>query len=415
MKTLVFVILGIAFCSLIQAQQPTYRIDFYRYTGNNVDTIHAPVLKSYSQQFFPQSLRIDDKNYGRYRVSVVDEKSGQIVFRKGYNSLSDEWPSTDEGRAKTMAFEESFVFPAFAFPFRVVWEIRKGHDWEFQKEMVYYSDKLVKKEKYAKYKVEKIAGNADPGHALDILILPDGYTKSEMEKFKTDAQTVAQSILGCKPFGDFKNAINVTAVMAPSAESGTDFPQRSELKNTLLDAHFNTFGTERYLTSSSYFKILDVASNTTYDKIIVLVNTPEYGGAGFYNFITLVSAENSETPFLIIHEFGHDFVGLADEYYSDDVAVSDYYDLKLEPWEPNITTLVDFDSKWKDMLPEGTPVPTPVDQAKRYVPGVYEGAGYSAKGIYRPVFDCSMKSVCYNNFCPVCCRAIVRAMEKYIK
>lgn len=400
--------------NLLYAQQPAYRVDFYRYTGNGVDSIHKPVLKTYSPQFFSQSMLVDENNYGHFRVRVVDEKSGLTVFRKGYNSLSDEWPSTDEGRTKTMAFEESFVFPACAFPFRVIWEVRKGNDWEVQKEMVFGS-KSLKKTKYGKYKVEKISGSADSRKALDILIIPEGYTSDEMEKFKMDAQKASKSILECKPFDQYSASINVTAVMAPSAESGTDFPQFGVLKNTLLDAHFNTFGTERYLTSSSYFKILDVAANATYDKIIVLVNTPEYGGAGFYNFITLVSAENQETPFLIIHEFGHDFAGLADEYYSDDVAVSDYYDLKLEPWEPNITTLVDFGAKWKDMLSEGTPVPTPIDQAKKYVPGVYEGAGYSAKGIYRPVPDCSMKSVRYNDFCPVCRRALVRAIEIYTK
>ena len=104
---------------------------------------------------------------------------------------------------------------------------------------------------------------------------------------------------------------------------------------------------------------------------------------------------------------------LADEYSGSGSASEDFYETDKEPWEPNITTLVSFDKKWKDMLLPGTPVPTPdTDEWKGKV-GVFEGAGYMENGVYRPYIDCSMNVVRFNNFCPVCKRSISRMIEFY--
>jgi hypothetical protein len=104
---------------------------------------------------------------------------------------------------------------------------------------------------------------------------------------------------------------------------------------------------------------------------------------------------------------------LADEYYTSDVAYQDFYSLDVEPLDPNLTTLVDFDSKWKDMVENGTPIPTANTEKYEDVLGAFEGGGYVEKGIYRPKQDCTMKSIVVDNFCPVCKRAIVQMIDFY--
>jgi hypothetical protein len=158
---------------------------------------------------------------------------------------------------------------------------------------------------------------------------------------------------------------------------------------------------------------MDVAACAPADAIVIMVNHPKYGGGGIYNFYCVATTDDRASDFLLIHEFGHSFAGLGDEYYTSDVAVQDFYDLSVEPWEPNLTTLVDFNTKWKEMLPEGTPIPTPDNESYKGKLGVFEGGGYAAKGVYRPYLNCTMKDVIYDNFCPVCKKAIEERIEFY--
>ena len=155
--------------------------------------------------------------------------------------------------------------------------------------------------------------------------------------------------------------------------------------------------------------IRDAVWNVPCDAIFILVNSEVYGGGGMYNFYAIGTAHNSMTMKVFTHELGHSLVGLADEYYTSAVAYNEFYNLKVEPWEPNITTMVDFDSKWKDMLPKGTPVPTPVNGEYAKKLGVFEGGGYVAKGIYRPMVNCMMRN--NRDFCPVCSRSVLRMVE----
>ena len=159
----------------------------------------------------------------------------------------------------------------------------------------------------------------------------------------------------------------------------------------------------------------DQLVNVAYDQIIIMCNSSKYGGGGIYNFYCTAAATNSQVNFLLQHEFGHAFAGLADEYYTSDVTVEDFYPLNIEPWEPNITTLVSFLSKWKDMLDINTIVPTPAIEENKSITGVYEGGGYISKGVYRPYMDCTMKSAHAKSYCPVCKRAIQRMIDFYAK
>ena len=202
---------------------------------------------------------------------------------------------------------------------------------------------------------------------------------------------------------------------AASKQSGTDLPGKDIWKNTLFDSHFYTFGTERYLNTVNNKQVRDVAANAPYDQIYILVNSSKYGGAGIYNYYSICTADDKNSNFVFTHEFGHAFAGLGDEYYTSDVSVEDFYDLKSEPWEPNLTTLVGFDKKWKALVEEGTPIPTPATKEFKNKTGVFEGGGYVEKGVYRPALDCSMKSVKYDYFCEVCTRAIIQMVEFYAK
>ena len=154
-------------------------------------------------------------------------------------------------------------------------------------------------------------------------------------------------------------------------------------------------------------------SGVPYEHIVILANTENYGGGGIYNSYLMSAAHNEKTRPVVVHEFGHSFAGLADEYYYDD-QYETQYPADTEPWEPNLTTLVDFDRKWKDMLPRGTKIPTKPSKKNLYTEvGVYEGGGYQSKGVYRPAQECRMKINEAPVFCPVCERAILRVINYY--
>ena len=252
---------------------------------------------------------------------------------------------------------------------------------------------------------------------IDVAILAEGYTQAEMDLFYKDAEIACEALFDHEPFKHLKDRFNIVAVASPSQDSGVSVPRRDEWKSTAVSSHFDTFYSDRYLTTRSVKAIHNWLAGIPYEHIIILANTDTYGGGGIYNSYTLTTTHNPMFRPVVVHEFGHSFAGLADEY-AYTAEPSPLYPYDIEPWEQNITTLVNFESKWKDMLPEGTPVPTPVqkDPEKIYTQvGVYEGAGYSLKGIYRPTTECRMKINEAPRFCPVCERAIERLINFYTK
>lgn len=182
-----------------------------------------------------------------------------------------------------------------------------------------------------------------------------------------------------------------------------------------MNSSFYTFGTERYLTTQDIKSVNDYAAAVPHDNIVVLINSDKYGGGGLYNYYSGTTSGHLLTPHVFMHEFGHGFAGLADEYYSSDVAYHEFYPLNVEPWEPNITTMVNFDIKWKKAIASETPVPTPVEDKYKNVTGLFEGGGYSAKGIFRPEMNCRMKDIEANGYCSVCREAIKKMIEFYIR
>jgi len=263
----------------------------------------------------------------------------------------------------------------------------------------------VIKEKPVSADVVKIVDNGSSDKNVDIVFVADGYTKEEMDKYISDIKMLTDYLFSFPPYDKYKDKFNIWAVKSVSQESGCDDPRKNIWVNTAVNSSFNTFNSDRYLESLDVKSIRDYAANAPYDQIYVLVNTEKYGGGGIYNHFSLTSAGNDYSKQVFIHEFGHAFAGLGDEYfYTNDNTYSDFFDLKTEPWQPNLTTLVDFDSKWKSMLAKDTPIPTPSTDTLDV--GVYEGAGYVAKGMYRPAIDCRMKTNTAKGFCPVCRKAI---------
>ena len=352
-----------------------------------------------------------DLNLGDFRFRVLDSISNKQIYMDGFSALYREWLTTPEAAITSKSFEQSIQFP---FPKEAVTLIiEKRIDLDHWTEMFRYAlsptDKLIQIIQPKKVPVKIISKTATPDKAIDIAVIAEGYTAKDEKKFYHDAELLAKNLLTHEPFTKYKNRINIYAIAAPSDESGISLSDDSTWKNTAAGSHFYTFYESRYLTTPDVFKVRDLAALVPYDAIYVLANTTVYGGGGIFNFYALTAAGNKLSKQVTVHEFGHSFAGLADEYFYDrQDALDAMYDIKIEPWEPNITSLVSFDRKWKSLLPEGTPVPTPVKKEYKSKPGVFEGGGYLSKGMYRSMFDCRMRTNEAPEFCPVCQQAVER-------
>jgi hypothetical protein len=327
--------------------------------------------------------------------------------------LFQEWQTTDEARKVKKSFYQVAIlpFPASQVLFTIDRKTKDGHYQQLISLDINPHDYFIVNEHTPSVDFEEVIKNGNPANKVDLVFLPEGYKQQEMGKFMDDVARMADILFAAEPFASHKSDFNVYAVKVPSVQSGTDIPGERIYRNTVFNSTFYTFDVSRYLTTTDMKSIHDAASVVPFDQVIVLVNSDRYGGGGFYNFLTVSTVDNNLTPQVLVHEFGHAFGGLADEYYTSDVAYEEFYDLRVEPWEPNITTMVDFDSKWKDMLDRKTLVPTPREEKFKNALGVFEGGGYAAHGIYSPMMDCRMKSNVAEGFCPVCQKAIVKAID----
>lgn len=359
-------------------------------------------------------LQIQEATLGNYRFNIKDQVTGTVIYGQGFSPLFQEWQTTAEAKKMERAFYQVLRFP---FPKKkVLVEIecrsRTGLFETIYSTIVDPSNYFITKEMTLKNDFVMLRNSGDPAKKVDVAILAEGYKKEEMGKFVEDADRLIDSLFKVEPFASQKNKFNIYALKTPSEESGTDIPGRSVYVNTLYNSTFYTFDIARYLTTADMKSVYDQAAIVPYDYLIVLVNSSEYGGGGFCNYISVCTADHALAPNVFIHEFGHEFAGLGDEYYTSEVAYEDYYNLKVEPWEPNLTTMVDFKSKWGAMIDPSTPVPTPRTPEFAGKTGVFEGGGYMAKGIYSPMDDCRMKSNKPDSFCPVCQKAIGKAIER---
>lgn len=353
---------------------------------------------------------------GNGQIVMRNAASGKTIYTTSFSLLFQEWLETDEARNVTKGFENTFLLPYPLQPVEIEITLLdpRRNVRASMKHIVHPNDVLIEQKGNSHITPHKyLLHNDSPEKCIDVAILAEGYTLQEIQTFYEDADIACKSIFDHEPFKSMKKRFNVVAVASPSTDSGVSVPRLNEWKHTAFGSHFSTFYSDRYLTTSRVKAIHDALAGIPYEHIIILANTEEYGGGGIYNSYTLTTAHHPMFRPVVVHEFGHSFGGLADEYFYDNDVMTDTYPLDIEPWEQNISTQVDFAAKWKDMLSENTPVPTPAEVSENYPTGVYEGGGYSAKGIFRPAENCRMRTNEYPAFCPVCQRALRRIIEFY--
>ena len=371
---------------------------------------------------------------GNGQIVMRDAKSSEVLYMNSFSTLFQEWQCTEEAVRIRRSFENVFLLPMPLEKVVVSVELFgfKGERTAYFEHEVDPADILIRKRALTDAPYRYLLHSGPSTECIDIAIVAEGYLSSEAELFFSDATVAMNEILSYEPFASLRDNFNFIAVAPSSKESGVSIPSEGDWKDTALGASFSTFYSDRYLTTLHLNKLHDVLSGLPYEHIIILANTDNYGGGGIYNSYTLTTAHHPLFRPVVVHEFGHSFAGLADEYYYDDQYVDQYYP-QVEPWEQNISTLVDFASKWQGLLPEGRscwdgPLFQPTDPVDSKVLwkaiengsdpssfiGVYEGAGYQSKGVYRGYPDCRMKSNEAPVFCPVCEDAIRRLIEFYL-
>jgi hypothetical protein len=356
----------------------------------------------------------DTFNYGSGKFLVYDDSTDQLIYSRCYSTLFDEWQTTNEAMETYKSFNETVTFPYPKRNVRLEFFSRDEKN-NLVKKFEYKLDPsnyFIKQERRHVFNNFKVTGSGDPATSVDIVIIPEGYTKDQMELFRNDCNKFSGYLFNASPFRENKEKFNIWGVEAWSEEQGTDIPADDVWKKTLLNTMFYTFDLERYCMTRDYKSVRDVAANAPYDQIYILVNSEKYGGGAIFNHYSVCVNKNPFEEYVFVHEFGHAFGFLADEY-TGDVAYNEFYPLDVEPLEANLTTLVNFESKWKDQVKEDVPVPTPNDKKYKDVVGVFEGGGYMKEGIYRPEYDCTMKSISVDNFCEVCKKALTDMIRFY--
>lgn len=442
----------------------TMRVDYY-HTGNatrEVFSVDRVVIEPLPWPGSP-SQAIDASNYGKYFFEVRDQKTKKVLYSRGFASIYGEWETTDEAKNVDRTFQESFRFPAPSTPVEIVLKKRDAKNvfQDIWTTTIDPSDQFVDRSKLvARAPLITIQKMGESEKKVDFLILGDGYTAAEAKKFETDARRLTEVLFSTSPFKENRRHFNVWGLCPPSAESGISRPSTGQYRDSPIGATYDAFGSERYVLTFDNKALRRAASFAPYEFIEVLVNNRTYGGGGIFNLYSTVSSDNAFSNYVFVHEFGHHFAGLADEYYTSSVAYGPQTE-RVEPWEPNVTALLDVSNlKWRNLaspFANVTPIPTPWNkeefekysreiQARRTQlrkdkrpeeemealfkeelaheqkmfaaekhfgqVGAFEGAMYEARGYYRPEVDCIMFSRT-DHFCKVCKRAIEMIIKMY--
>lgn len=397
----------------------TLRIDF-DFSGNSKHINIYPEELHQTAGWYGRRQHLDSlalQGYGR--ITMRDSITGKVIYRHSFSSLFQEWLSTDEAKTQQKSFENVFLMPYPRQSTLIEIELDNVERQAIAKHSFYFNPKdiLVHRHPAGKsnYTYHYLHRGANKSNAIDIAILAEGYTEQELPTFVRDARRAAEELLRYAPFKDYKDNINIIAVESSSQDSGISLPRNHDWKRSAFSSHFDTFYSDRYLTTRRLKAVHDALINIPYEHIIILANTDTYGGGGIYNSYTISSIHPQYYLPVVVHEFGHSFGGLADEYYYDDDTMTDSYSTSIEPWEQNITSLRDFNGKkWSNIIKKGTPIPTPKSQEKKYGVGVYEGAAYTAKGLYKATEDCRMRTNSCPTFCPACHQALDQLIRYYL-
>ncbi len=427
MKKNIFLVLFIAFTLNISSQNfnqyfvdKTLRID-YIFSGDSKNQYISLDKLNVMPSWYGKKENLSKVPVrGNGQIIVKDHSSNEVIYRNSFSSLFGEWITYDEAKTLSRAFENVFLIPMPKDTVDITIELynSKKQTSASLTHMVDPKDILIRHigEKDVTPFVT-IQQARDTLKSIHIAIVAEGYTDKELDVFLEDAYQATEAIFEHEPFSSRREDFSIVAVLSTSKESGTSSPSKKIWKDTALNSNFDTFYSDRYLTTLNLKQLHDQLAGVPYEHIIILVNTDEYGGGGILNSYVLSSAHHRSTKSVIAHEFGHSFAGLADEYAYESEPL-DIYPLDVEPWEENITTLVDFKGKWEDLIEENTPTPTPLSNEPIVIEtkvGLFEGAGYRTKGIYRGVQDCRMRTNDSPEFCQVCRRALEKLIDFYTK
>ena len=404
----------------------TLRLD-YIFSGNATEQKISLDKLNLMPRWYGKRARLSELPVeGNGQITVRNHRTHEIVYRNSFSTLFQEWQSYDEAKNVEKAFENVFLIPMPKDTVDVTVDLRNNRKkvTGTMTHTINPSDILIRRIGF-KHTTPyvTIQAAADTMHCIHIAFVAEGYKKEEMPTFINDAKIAVDALFEHEPFKSMRDRFNIVAVESPSIDSGTSEPSKDIWRNTVLGSHFDTFYSTRYLTTLNLKALHDALAGTPYEHIIVLVNTSEYGGGGILNSYNLSMTHHPHYRQVVVHEFGHSFAGLADEYAYEQEQVP-MYPHDVEPWEKNITTLVDFHNKWEGLISPKTPIPTPLGTSNKEKSGkanisntigAYEGAGYSLKGVYRPCPDCRMRSNAHKEFCPACQKALREIIDFYTK
>ncbi|HKL08430.1 MAG TPA: M64 family metallopeptidase [Bacteroidales bacterium] len=390
----------------------TMRVDFIFAGDAESEYIYLDDIKKEPFWGGTKTQLISPLDYGEYTLEVFDLTSNKLIYKSGFCTLFEEWQTTNEAQKIDKGFQQTITFP---YPKQAIQLKLYSRSWEGDFNEILSLD--INPDNYfinperQHFPFEKIVDHGTPDSKVDIAFLAEGYTQEEMDKFKKDVQRFVSYLFSQPPYDKEAENFNIWIVKSASEESGTDIPGKEIYKKTIMNSNFYTFDSERYLTTDNFFKVRDIASVVPYDDICIVVNSEKYGGGGIFNHYAIFTADHPSAEKVFIHEFGHSFAGLGDEYYTSSTSYNDFFNLEIEPWQPNLTTLKAFDKKWNHLIDEDTPIPTPRKREFNQTVGVFEGGGYVSKGMFSPVMDCRMKSNAAKGFCPVCQEAITKMIR----
>lgn len=440
----------------------TMRLDYYHSGNNNEEHFAFDEIVSDGIWAGSTVQLIDELRLGKYFFEITDIGSGKVIYSRGFASIYGEWETTPEAKDQWGTFHESVRFPWPLKPAKLTL-LKRNENYEFESvweheiEQKHWRTNQANNTPFLKTKDVYISG--DPKHKVDIVLLSEGYTEEEMPQFHAHAKAFTEALLETEPFASRKNDINIRLVECPSSQSGLAHPHQDIYRKSRLSVTYGIFDSERYALGFDNKTIRNAAANVPYDHTAILMNDSIYGGGGIYNLYITAAAKNAFQKYLFVHEFGHHFADLADEYYASSTAYEMGSTIK-EPWELNVTTKTKKEEiKWGDLIEENTPLPTPwgkdkfdkhsIETQKKRAQlraaktpeykmnsffteqqiweekhlseiehanktGLYEGAQYHSHGIYRSAPNCIMFTRT-NHFCPACQRAINLVIDQYTK
>ena len=454
----------------------TLRVDYLHGGDANDEVITLDRLhKQQGKWAGSRTHLVDPFEVGRTLVEVRDPGSGNLLFSRRVDSYFGEYRTTAEANKGIKRFYHATVLVPFPkakvkLAIKVRSKDLKSHKTLLEIDVDPTAYTIAREPLKDGVKVIDVHNSGDPHTKVDVLIVAEGYQAKDEAKLRADLTRYAATLFGQEPFASAKDKFNLRCVWLPSKDAGCDEPGRGTWRDTAVGTTFDSLGLERYLLTEENRALREIAAHAPYDVLYIMVNTSRYGGGGIYNLFCTFTVDNQWSPYVFLHEFGHTFAALADEYYSSTTAYTDFFPKGVEPVEPNVTALLDPATlKWKDLIATGTPLPTPwpkasydgsdgiyqkereslsariaaasraghdaeplkaeaeklslshsqrMDAALTQGPfagkvGAFEGAGYVSTGLYRPSLDCIMFSKGTKPYCPVCTRAIVRVIDYY--